>query len=133
MKRIILVCAILTLSLARPDAAKAIGEASVPQKSANVGWVFTKMKSDKIYERFSACGKEKASFEGHLKGESDMWSSRGAVCAASHFFEDKEFIFECKYPRLGNSTRYYFWHDSKAKCEARLTQVKGRWKKEKLD
>lgn len=103
------------------------------KNSSSGGWVFTKMKSSQIFERFKPCEKVNANFEGHIKEESDMWSDRGAVCAASFFYEDHANIFECKYPKLGDTTRYYFWHESKDKCESRLKAVQDKWKKEKLD
>jgi hypothetical protein len=99
--------------------------------SAKGGWVFTKLKSAHAYERFSTCEQVKNSFLGHLKAESDMWSSsRGAVCGVSNFFDDNQNIFECKYPKLESTTRYYFWSESKSTCEARLKTVKARWIKE---
>ncbi|HEY8269709.1 MAG TPA: hypothetical protein VIG33_02390 [Pseudobdellovibrionaceae bacterium] len=106
---------------------------SISKSSAKFGWVFTKLKSSQAFERFKPCEKVNANFEGHLKNESDMWSGRGAVCEASSFYDDHNSVFECKYPNLGDLTRYYFWHESKDKCESRLKMVKEKWKNEKLD
>jgi hypothetical protein len=63
---------------------------------AGAGWVFKKMKSSQIFERFKPCERVNSSFEGHIKNESDMWSGRGAVCGASSFYNDHSNVFECK-------------------------------------
>jgi hypothetical protein len=108
-------------------------KSEIAKKSSTSGWVFKKMKSSHIFERFKTCEKVNTDFQGHIKKESLMWSDRGAVCVVSSFFDDHANIFECKYPKLGDTTRYYFWHESKDKCESRLKSVQETWTKENLD